>query len=208
MTRPGGKRARVFRAVAVPALTILTLTPSPALASTPGPRPTPGAARIVTNFVLDGRVTVADNIRGEHVGQRVTRIWTFTPTCATGACQTIKLVRTRAAGTDRVTLRRRAPGYYVGSGSFFAPLRCGSSTYAKGAAVPFTITVRVTAVTLFGSAVVATEISATYTNSSRTNLTPCVAALGHDAARYRGHLMRAPGGGGSQGLSARSPEGS
>jgi hypothetical protein len=153
-------------------------------------------------------VTVADNIRGEHVGQRVTRIWTFTPACASGACSTIKLARARAAGSDRLTLHRRGPGYYVGKGSFYAPLKCGSDTYPKGAAVPFTITVRVTAVTLFAGFVVATAVSATYTNPSRTNLTPCIAVLGHDAATYHGHLMPPRGSGGAQGLSARSPGGS
>jgi hypothetical protein len=35
---------------------------------------------------------------------------------------------------------------------------------------------------------VATQISASYVNRSRQNLTPCVLVLGHDAARYTGQL--------------------
>jgi len=32
-------------------------------------------------------------------------------------------------------------------------------------------------------------VSATYVNRQRLNRTPCVAALGHDAASYHGHLQ-------------------
>ena len=152
------------------------------------PTPTPATARLQGQFVMAGRVTVAKDIRGEHVGDNVTRTWTFTPRCAVGPCNTIGLVRRRAGGSDQLVLRLSSPGYYVGTGSFFAPLRCGGRTWRRGASVPFTITVRVTAAVLAGSDVVATGITASYTNRSRSNRTPCVAALGHDAASYHGHL--------------------
>jgi hypothetical protein len=166
-------------------------------ATTTPPTPTPALARLAGQFRLTGRITVATNVRGEHVGEQVSRTWTFTPTCAAGACRTIGLVRSRAAGSDALTLRRRSRGVYTGAGSFYAPLRCGSRTYRRGSAVPFTITVRVTAAVLAGGQVFATQITASYTNSSRTNLTPCVAVLGHDAATYTGHiaLPTAPTGG-------------
>jgi hypothetical protein len=91
-----------------------------------------------------------------------------------------------------VTLHRSKPGYYVGRGSFFAPLRCGKRVYTNGAAVPFTITVRVTAAPQTPPAFVASRVTATYVNQSRRNLTPCVGVLGHDAATYHGHLLLGP----------------
>jgi hypothetical protein len=176
----------------------LALTASVAHAVTP-PTPTPATARLVGQFLLTGRVTVARGVRGEHRGQKVVRTWTFTPGCTSGPCGTLGLVRSRASGSDRLVLRRRAPGYYVGNGTFYAPLRCGRRTYPRGSAVPFTITVRITHAVLAGSAVVASAINATYTNRSRRNLTPCVAILGHDAAAYSGHVVVPTGGAGTGG---------
>jgi hypothetical protein len=94
-----------------------------------------------------------------------------------------------------VLLQLRSPGYYVGTGSFYAPLRCGRHVWPRGASVPFTITVRVTAAALAGSEVLATQIAATYTNRARFNRTPCVAAPSHDAATYVGAPLPAPSGG-------------
>jgi hypothetical protein len=178
------------------ALAVTLGAAGPAAAVTPPP-PTPANARLEGQFALSGRVTVAKNVRGERVGQTVRRTWTFTPSCATGACGTIVLVRNRAAGSDQLVLSLRSPGYYVGSGSFFAPLRCGRHTWPRGSVVPFTITVRVNAAALAGSDVVATQISASYTNRRRINRTPCVAVLGHDAAVYAGQVVPATGGTGS-----------
>ncbi len=167
---------------------------APAAATTPAP---PGQARLSGSFGLSGKITVARLVPGERVGQTVTRTWGLHADCPTGACATETLVRQRAGGRDTVTLRRRSPGYYVGTGSFFAPLRCGAHVWRRGALVPFTITVRVTAAVVYNGAL-ATAISATYTNTRRTNRTPCVAVLGHDAAIYQGGLLPSPptGGGG------------
>jgi hypothetical protein len=177
-------------AAAIPPVAIGALagTAPPAAAATP-PAPTPASARLEGQFLLSGRITVATNVRGEHAGQSVTRTWTFTPGCPAGVCTTIGLSRRRSGGTDNLALRLRSPGYYVGNGRFFAPLRCGGRTIRQGASVPFSITVRVTAATLAGSDVVATRINATYTNRSRSNLTDCVAFLGHDAATYQGQVV-------------------
>ena len=192
MSRPSVAIALVLGAAA-PAAAVTT------------PPPTPANARLQGQFNLTGLVTVAENVRGERPGQTVTRTWTFTPTCATGVCSTIALVRSRAAGSDRLVLGLRGPGYYVGTGRFFAPLRCGRRTWRRGSVVPFTISVEVTAAALAGSEIVATHIRATYTNRSRSNRTPCVAVLGHDAAVYTGLFVgaappsgsTATGGGGS-----------
>jgi hypothetical protein len=138
-------------------------------------------------FQMSGRVTVAANVRGERVGQLVTRTWTFTPQCATAPCATVQLIRGRAGGTDTITLERNPTGTYAGSGVFDAPLRCSGHIYPHGQEIPFRITVRITAT----NGATASAISATYVNRERTNLTPCIGVLGHDSARYTGLL--APG---------------
>ena len=160
----------------------------PALAQTT-PAPSPDTARLEGSFQLAGRVTVAEHIRGEHVGERVTRLWTFASLCPTGQCQTVVLVRHRHAGIDTVVLDLRSPGMYSGQGRFAAPLSCDGRTYPKGARVPFTITVNIDTAVLVNDVVVAGRVSATYINAMRINHTPCVAGLGHDAARYHGHLI-------------------
>lgn len=140
------------------------------------------------SFQMTGTVTAAVNILGEHVGDAVQRTWTFTPLCSVGNCATVQLVRQRATRTDVVILHASGPSTYTGSGRFYAPLRCTGRIYRPGQAVPFTITVRVTATQPSGTATVATGLTARYVNSARLNLTPCIGILGHDAARYTGQL--------------------
>ena len=135
-------------------------------------------------FRLSGTVTVAQNVRGEHVGKAVTRTWTFAPQCPTAPCATVQLVRQRATGSDTVTLRQ-TPAGYSGTGSFSAPLRCSGRIYPSGELIPFKITVRITSATN-GTA---STIRATYVNRARLNRTPCIGVLGHDAARYTGQLV-------------------
>jgi hypothetical protein len=149
----------------------------------------PSAARLQGFFLLSGRVSAATNVRGEHVGERVLRIWAFDPLCPAGACEHVRLVRVRPGGRDQVLLHRVAPAYYIGRGRFYAPLSCAKRIYRQGDVVPFKITVRITAAKLSGTTVVATHVRAVYTNRSRRNLTPCVTAPGHDAASYHGHLL-------------------
>ena len=163
--------------------------PATAALAQPPSAPSPTDARLEGSFLLAGQVTVAKNVRGEHVGEHVTRVWRFTSLCPAGQCQTVVLVRRRHAGTDTVTLERRAPGHYAGKGRFSAPLVCGGQRYPRGALIPFTITVRIDAAIVQNGAVVAGRVSATYTNRRRVNRTPCLAGLGHDAATYHGHLL-------------------
>jgi hypothetical protein len=151
-----------------------------------------GSARLQGSFLLAGRVTVARNVRGEYAGQNVSRTWRFTPLCPSGQCQTVVLVRQRAAGSDTMTLERRAAGHYSGQGSFTAPLICDGRTYPKGERIPFTIAVTIDAAIVQNDVLVAGRVSATYANLRRINNTPCVAALGHDAAGYHGHLLLPP----------------
>jgi hypothetical protein len=142
----------------------------------------PGAAgqpppQLQGSFQMTGTVTVAKNVRGEHVGQVVQRTWTFTPLCPTLPCANVRLVRQRAGGTDTLTLHAVGPGAYMGTGRYLAPLRCTGRVYTPGQVVPFKIIVHVTAMG---------DLHATYVNRSRLNLTPCIGVLGHDAARYTG----------------------
>ena len=80
------------------------------------------------------------------------------------------------------------PGFYSGTATFVAPVRCAGRRYAKGEAVPFTITVRVTAAQTLGAQLLATRVRAFYRNPRRIGLTQCVSAPAHDAARYTGTL--------------------
>jgi hypothetical protein len=190
------------RLIAVALATAPVLTASAGAAAAPST----GTARLQGQFAMSGRVTAARNVRGERAGQRVLRAWIFTPRCPTGACLRVGLARTRSTGFDSLILKARSPGYYVGAGAFYAPLRCGSRTYSRGQFVPFTVTVRITAAAVIGGVPVATQVSATYVNRSRANRTRCFAVLGHDAATYAGQLVSPTGGTGV--VSDRSPAGS
>jgi hypothetical protein len=183
-----GRRPRAGGSIALIVVLSTAAAAAPATASAI-PSPPPATARLQGAFELAGRVTVADNVPGERVGDGVDRIWTFTSACPTGPCAAVGLVRPRALANDLLVLHRRGPARYVGDGSFFVPLRCAGRVYPNGEKVPFTITVEITRAVIFGPAVVATRVSATYVNSRRINLTPCVAALGHDAASYHGHVI-------------------
>lgn len=187
------RRRRGALAAAGAAVALGALGALPAVSAAASPY-RPGSARLEGSFLLAGHVTVAASVRGEHPGQALLRTWRFRSLCPSGPCRTVILVRPRAAGTDVVTLHRRAPGYYTGSGRFYRPLRCGSRIYRPGERVPFTIAVRITTAILSGGQVVAARVNASYVNPGRANLTPCVAYLGHDAARYHGHLVLRPAG--------------
>ncbi|MGN6871353.1 MAG: hypothetical protein ACTHMY_23395 [Solirubrobacteraceae bacterium] len=169
------------RIAAASVLAILAVA-GPASAQTPTTD-----ALLKGKFQMSGRVTVAHNVRGEWVGQVVTRTWTFIPQCATAPCAAVQLVRGRSGGTDTLTLQQTPTGSYTGSGLFYAPLRCSGRIYPQGQEIPFRITVRITAT----NGAVASAISASYVNRERTNLTPCIGVLGHDSAHYVGLL--APG---------------
>jgi hypothetical protein len=181
-------------------LAALTAALAALSAASASAKPLTAVARLHGLFTLAGVVTVADGIPGEVAGQPFTRSWAFAAGCAGNACATVTLVRQRGAATDKLILRRRGPGYYVGSGRFYAPLSCADRVYPRGELVPFKITVQITAAAPSGRLAVATRIRASYLNVARTNLTNCVAALGHDAAVYHGHLAGpVPGGSGGTG---------
>jgi hypothetical protein len=173
----------------LPVLSVLALSGTAvALADSGGAPPATGAdGRLQGSFLLDGRVTVAHNVRGERAGHRLRRRWSFTSTCSSGPCGTVSVRRARSgSAADRVTLVRRSPGLYSGSGVFYQALSCHHRRYPHGGRVPFVITVRVARTATVQSTAFATAIRATYVNSHRDNLTRCSGFLGHDAARYAG----------------------
>lgn len=163
----------------------------PAQAAALPPAPI-SAARLQGSFLLAGAITAERGVRGERRGQQFMRRWVFTSSCASGPCPTVTLVRGRAAGSDTLVLGQRSPGVYRGKGSFTRPLRCAGRIYPVGERIPFTITVTINAAVLSSAGALATRVSATYVNTSRVNLTPCVAFLGHDSARYHGHVVPYP----------------
>src|SRR5438105_2057910 len=172
-------RLRALAAMAVAAVPLAA--PTAAASAT-------GDARLQGTFALAGRVTAAVNVPGEHGGQTISRLWKFTPACSAPVCATVRLTRQRVGGTDKLALRRRRPGYYSGSGRFYAPLNCAGVIHQRGETVPFTITVQITATTASATGLIATRIRATYTNRKRNNLTNCVLPPSHDAAVYHGPL--------------------
>jgi hypothetical protein len=184
-TRPGGvsrfRRATLLGAALSAAALI---APAPSAAQPPAP-----TARLAGTFQMSGKVTAARYVYGEGVGQFVQRTWTFTPLCPSGPCAKVQLVRGRATGSDTLELRAVSASVYVGTGRFYAPLRCAGRIYPSGEAIPFRIrlTVRATQPAPAGGTM-ATAITATYLNTVRLNQTPCVAVLGHDSAHYTGTL--------------------
>ncbi|MDQ6777919.1 MAG: hypothetical protein M3071_17300 [Actinomycetota bacterium] len=151
--------------------------------------------RLAGEFMMTGRITAAQAVAGEHVGETVTRTWTFLPTCPAGQCLTEELVRARAVGTDATSLRRpkiSVLNYWTGEGSFFAPLICEARVYPMGERVFFRIAVQITGTTLVAGAPVATSVKASYDSYRRTNRTRCVYPAGHDAAVYTGTLVTPP----------------
>jgi len=157
---------------------------APATASA---QPDQTEARLAGTFQMTGRVTAARNVRGEHVGETVQRTWTFTPLCITGPCAQVRLFRGRADNTDTLILNQTSPGHYSGTGRFFAPLKCAGTVYSMGEKVPYRIDLQITSTTTApDGTVLAQQLSATYVNKSRLNLTRCVIVLGHDSARYTG----------------------
>lgn len=151
-------------------------------------QPTP--PRLQGTFALRGRLTTADNVYGEHQGQRVHRTWTFVPQCAAGGCRRVILKRRRSGRhiLNVVVLTRRGPKLYVGRDRFWVALRCSGRVVRHGGLATATISVRITRSAIVGTTRFASAVRATYNNPRRANLTRCPGGVGHDAASYRGRL--------------------
>jgi PKD repeat protein len=161
--------------------------PAPTSASVPPIAPALDA-RVTGTFQMTARVTAAVNVRGEHRGQLLTRLWAITPeSCSGSVCEVLQLDRERSAGLHEVlTLRRIATGTYAGDGSFYVGLRCKRKTYPHGSHALYRITLRVSGTTTVQGIAFARSVTATYENPKRFDSTPCVLGPSHDAARYAG----------------------
>jgi hypothetical protein len=178
---------RRTRALVVLALALAAIAPASASAQSGQTE-----ARLAGTFQMTGHVTAAHDVRGEHVGETVHRTWTFTPLCVTGPCAQVRVFRGRANATDTLILTQTSPGHYSGTGRFFAPLMCAGTVDSAGEEVPYKVKLTVTATTTApDGTVLASQISATYVNKTRLNLTRCVIVLGHDSARYTGTFVSA-----------------
>jgi len=180
------RAATTKRTLATALAAVGSVAVTPGIASAVTPLPVLDAARLQGVFVVSGVVTQAVGVPGEHRGEPVTRTWALLPACPVGACATIGLVRTRAAGQDELLLHRRGPGLYSGDGTFVAPVRCAGRLYQQGEGATFTITIQITAAVAQGAAVPATGFSAAYRNRARIGLTRCFSAPSYDSARYVG----------------------
>ena len=131
-------------------------------------------ARLQGEFAMKGKITRADNVKGEHSGQTVKRKWRFKSTCAPGPfCKSVFLRRERAHHrVDKLTLTRTGPGTWAGHGRFYFSLRCAGRVYKHGGEAKFKITVVVTKATTIQTEPFATNITARYSNAHRPMVTP------------------------------------
>lgn len=165
-------------------LAALSLIGAPAAAASVPPALL-AVARLQGYWTVSGVVTKSVNVPGELPGALVTRTWAFVPTCPTGACPTLMLVRQRGSGYDNVPLHSTGPGVYVGTESFYAPVQCRGKVFRKGEQVPYTIRVTVTGVAQQpDGSVLATTFAATYRDPRRIGLTRCYSAPSYDSADY------------------------
>lgn len=180
-------------AVAAAGVVLCAIAPAESLAHVNAASSVRADARVTGTFAMLARVTRAKNVRGEHVGQSLTRRWLISPqACEGNVCQTLALDRERSAGIDEsVALRRVAAGTYSGNGRFYAALSCKHKTYPHGSRVPYRITLTVKTTATVQGIAFARQITATYQNSKRTDSTPCILGASHDAARYTGNATSA-----------------
>jgi PKD repeat protein len=163
-----------------------TIDASASAAGSRAVRPTD--ARVVSPFLMHGRVRSALRVHGERRGQRITRHWMFTGlSCAGNVCRQLSLLRERSANHySRIVIHRTGVGRYAGSSRFYAALKCRGKLYPRGEEVPYRITVKVTQVVSVQGIRFARKLTATYTNRRRIDRTKCPIGPSHDAARYTG----------------------
>jgi PKD repeat protein len=189
-----------FARLGLPALVMVVVAlasaiAAPGAAARSGPsapaRGGPGVdARVVGTFAMSARVTVAVNVRGERVGQRLARTWMIVSSgCQGSVCQLLALDRLRGGGQhDQLSLQRVGRGRYAGRGVFYVALSCLGSIDPQGSRVPYRITLTVDGAAIVQGIRFARRITATYVNPRRSDATRCPLGPSHDAASYAGRL--------------------
>ena len=152
-------------------------------------------ALLTGTFTMQGRITAAVGVRGEHRGETITRTWVFQAhDCGRTSCAQLVLNRQRAPGLQStIALRRGADGTYRGMGTFDAALRCMGRTYPQGETAPYRISVRIRKAVVVDAVPFAWTITASYVSSQRIDHTICPLGASHDAAQYTGMLVPTPG---------------
>jgi hypothetical protein len=175
------------RSAARAAVVLACLTAAPSVQAAVGAI---APARVQGRFTMRTIVTAAVNVRGEYLGERLTRTWRIRPGgCRGDVCGVLHLRRTRGHGRRLgLTLHRRRNGSYVGHGTFPVALSCRGRIVHRGALAPYTIRLRVTAARSVGGIRFARSLAATYVNRTRVDRTRCAFTPSYDAARYRGRL--------------------
>ena len=160
------------------------------LALAPGAGAQPSPVVLDGTFAMQGTVTTAIHIKGEHRGERIRRTWLFRSSCGQTACQAVDLFRLRGSrqSSDIVLLRRTGPIEYTGHSHFWVSLYCAHRLRPHGGRASETIGVHVLHAALVNGTWYATSIRATYVNPRRVNRTRCPGGIGHDAAAYAGTL--------------------
>jgi hypothetical protein len=166
----------------------LLLTDGVSARAADSPAASPVDARVISAFVMHGRIITAVRVHGEHRGQGVTRHWSFTgQSCLGNVCPRLLLRRERSAHRySRLVLSRVGIGRYAGHGRFYAGLRCRGRTDPRGEVVPYRMTVTVTGAVAIQGVEFAQRLTASYTNLKRIDHTRCPVGPSHDAARYTG----------------------
>jgi PKD repeat protein len=180
-----GRRA----VIAAAGIAVCAIAPTASFAHTHTPAAAVAPdARVTGTFKMLARVTTADNVRGERVGEKLTRRWVISPmSCAGNVCRALELDRERSAGiAESLVLNRTAAGTYAGTGSFYVALSCKHKTYLHGSRAPFRITLTVSSTVTVQGIAFARAVAATYQNPRRSDATPCVLGTSHDAAIYTG----------------------
>jgi hypothetical protein len=145
-------------------------------------------ARVSGAFLMHGRILTALRVRGERRGQTLTPRWEFTSqSCFGSACERLSLRRQRSANRyDHLELTRVGIGVYTGRHTFYARLRCKGRIYPRGEVVPYRITMSINQGVAIQAFEFASTVTATYTNLTRIDRTPCPTGPSHDSAGYIG----------------------
>ncbi len=127
--------------------------------------------RLAGSFTTIETITDAGKVVGQADGQRHTSVWTFTPTCPSGACAT-SLHRITIFNTERTqTLTLAADGSYQGSTSGDTAnclFQNGTVRVANGYALATTLALTVTSSDGRGATAYTGTVQLTYTERAST----------------------------------------